>query len=588
MGPRRSERGQTLPLVALCVVTLMIAAALGIDIGQLAATNRRLQAVADLAAIDGARELTGTSCDDSYVLPTDPTNVPSNQYDHVARVVTASAARNDFVPVGEKTLGVELGFVTRDTNGVPSFNPLVGCGADVPDAVRVRAGDHTSFSFGTVIGHSGRTSNRFAVGNQEGTGEFTLGSSLVTMDASRSALLNPILSQALCRLGTPCTLNLSAAGYQGLIDSEITFGALASQLGFGTTSELLSTNLTIDQILTAAAVLADPTTTAGLNAQTALGTITTAVTGSGTIKLRDMVSAELANGNEAASTEVNLYQLVLATAAIANGTNAVTIPNTAVTIPGVSSITASISLIEAPITIGRRPGATATTKQFSMTINPVLSLTNQSLSGLTSVSATGSLPTTINAGAATGTLTRVRCGTDRGIDTTVSVAAATMATSGTLNLSLGTTPNKALLQSLVGSLGLVEGGKNITTKLSVSGTGATTAVGTTAVSFAYPGEFGPDGTQHVGNTTVGLDSLTYGSANLAMSVPLVSLLGISLGTTTVNLAVSPSAIVGLLDPVLSEIDQRLVKPLMELLGLDLGSADVWANSMQCGVPGLAG
>jgi len=589
----RNEQGQALPLFALCVVTLLVAAALSVDIGSLAATNRRLQGVADLAAIDGSRELTGTTCSDTYVLPTDASSTATSQYDHVARAAVASAGRNGFVMGGNKNMTIELGLVTRDLTGVPAFTALPNLCAQVPDSVRVRVGDRTGFSFASVIGQSGRISARAGVGTLEGLATFTLGSALATVDTSRSNLLNPILSQTICRLQPGgCNLTLTAAGYQGLIDSRITYGALATQLGFLTTSELLNANLTIDQILSAATLLADPTTTAGANAQTALSSLSTAVTATTTLKLLNLVTGDLANGNEAASAELNLFQLVMGTAAIANGTNAVSIPNTAVTIPYVSSITASVSLIEAPITIGNKAGAPGTTRQFSVTINPVINLNTAnlpglSLAGLNLGSVTGSLPTTISAGRATGTLTRVRCGADKGIDTTVAVEAAALAGSGSLNVGLSTSSNVPLLQGLVGPLGTVTGGNPITTTLTASGTGASTTVGTTPVSFTYPTGFGPSGSQHVGNTTVGLNNLVYGAASLSMSVPLVNVLGVSL-STTVSLAVSPSAIVALLAPVLTAIDNGLVKPLMDALGLDLGAADLTAQSIQCGVPTLAG
>jgi uncharacterized membrane protein len=587
---RRTEQGQTLPLVTLSLVALMIGAALSVDIGALAVTNRRLQAVADMAAIDGSRELTGTTCADTYVVPTDSPQVPSTQYDHVVKAVVASAKRNGFEAAGPKTLLVELGMVTRDGAGVPTFSPLPNLCNVVPDSVRVRTGDLTGFSFATVIGQSGRSTVRRAVGTLDGLAAFTLGSTMVSIDSTRATLLNPILSSTICRLQPGgCNLNLSAAGYNGLLGSYVTFGDLATQLGFGSTEELFDADVSIEDLLTASALLADPSTTAGADARTALASITAVMTAAGTVKLGEMVSADMANGNQAAGLGINLYQLVMGTAAIANGTNAVAIPNTSVTIPYVSNVTASISLIEAPVIIGYRAGATRTTKQISITINPTINLTSPVLSGLNLTSITGSLPITISGGTATGTLTRVRCGSNKGIDTSIQVNAASMTAGGTLNVSLNTSSNTSLLQSLVGLLGTVPGGRLITTTLTVSGSGVSTATGSTNVSFAYPDEFGPAGAMTVGNTTLGLDNLTYGNANLSMNVPLVNLLGISLGTTTVNLAVSPAAIVALLAPVMDAIDDQLVQPLMESLGLIVGAADVMANPpMVCGVPTLAG
>jgi Flp pilus assembly protein TadG len=55
----RSERGVTLPLVAMLTVALLGATALAVDIGRLAATRRQLQNAADAAALAGAARLPG-------------------------------------------------------------------------------------------------------------------------------------------------------------------------------------------------------------------------------------------------------------------------------------------------------------------------------------------------------------------------------------------------------------------------------------------------------------------------------------------------------------------------------------------------
>lgn len=563
MTRRRSQQGQTLPLVTLILITLMVAAALSVDIGSLTYTNRRLQAAADLAAIDGARSLTGTACDQ-------PAGSSSNQYDHVKDAVLISLTRNRFVVGGTKTLVFDLGAVDRTAaNGVPQFVPLVTCAAtDFPDAVRVRVGDRTAFSFAAVIGQDGRTTTREAFASRgdalDGEGSFSVGSALATLDSSRSGILNTVLSQSLCRAAPPppppCSVGLTAVGYNGLVASQVTLGDLAAQLGFGTTNELLTSNVTVDQLLQATAVVLSQDTIANAAAITALGSISTSVTGSQAIQLGSLVSADLLTGNEAADVALNVFELVTGTAAIANGTSAVSIPSFGVTIPGVTSVTASLSLIEPPITIGERPGATKQTKQLSLTVTPTLNLANVNIAGLPVASITGALPIVIQAGKATGTLTGVRCGDDKGIDTTVAVEAASINAASTLQLSvLG---------------GVASAG------LAITGTGASTTVNTTPLSFDFPTEFGSAGTQHLGNTTAGLGNLTYGAVTVTVGVR------VAIVTIPVTVTISASALAGILSPVLSQVDTLIVKPLMESLGLDLGAADVTATSLTCGKPRL--
>src|ERR1700683_49690 len=59
---RRDENGAVIVLVAIMIVALIGLAALAVDVGNLAYTQRRLQATADMAALAGALELSCTTC----------------------------------------------------------------------------------------------------------------------------------------------------------------------------------------------------------------------------------------------------------------------------------------------------------------------------------------------------------------------------------------------------------------------------------------------------------------------------------------------------------------------------------------------
>src|SRR5713101_3327400 len=58
---KRPQKGAVLPLVALCLTTLVVATALSVDIGRETAENRDLQKLADAVAIDTSRAVTGSS-----------------------------------------------------------------------------------------------------------------------------------------------------------------------------------------------------------------------------------------------------------------------------------------------------------------------------------------------------------------------------------------------------------------------------------------------------------------------------------------------------------------------------------------------
>src|SRR5580658_8334305 len=59
---RRDESGAVIVLVAIMIAALIGLAALAVDVGNLAYTQRRLQATADMAALAGAAEIACSSC----------------------------------------------------------------------------------------------------------------------------------------------------------------------------------------------------------------------------------------------------------------------------------------------------------------------------------------------------------------------------------------------------------------------------------------------------------------------------------------------------------------------------------------------
>src|SRR5579884_2117759 len=59
--PQRQRRGAVLVLVTVCLVILMMMLALAIDVGTIAVARSQCQAAADVAAMAGARIITGNS-----------------------------------------------------------------------------------------------------------------------------------------------------------------------------------------------------------------------------------------------------------------------------------------------------------------------------------------------------------------------------------------------------------------------------------------------------------------------------------------------------------------------------------------------
>jgi Putative Flp pilus-assembly TadE/G-like len=66
MRVRSFERGQVLPLVAICLALLMGFAGIAIDVGYLEYQQRQQQNATDAAAIGGAQQLVYSGCTNSY------------------------------------------------------------------------------------------------------------------------------------------------------------------------------------------------------------------------------------------------------------------------------------------------------------------------------------------------------------------------------------------------------------------------------------------------------------------------------------------------------------------------------------------
>jgi len=251
MRTKTDERGAALPLIALCVVVILLGSGFTIDLGSLAAKTRRLQALSDLIALDTAAELGGQTCTALYQRAGEST--PSSTMDHLRAAAVASSVRNGHVVAGTKTLVVEplvlerdtgpqsFGAVVRDSDGRPKFRSVSTCenptspdfGAK-PDAVRVFAGDRVNYGFSKVVGFSGANPTRRAISTDGSTnsltpqtpvtttppsspsttvppppddddddipqpqGAFILGSTALGMTSDNATLLNEILTVGFC------------------------------------------------------------------------------------------------------------------------------------------------------------------------------------------------------------------------------------------------------------------------------------------------------------------------------------------------------------------------------------------------------
>jgi hypothetical protein len=416
----------------------------------------------------------------------------------------------------------------------------------VPTAVQVIAANRTGYHFARVIGIDGQTSGRGAVAGRVSEGAFLLGSALATISTSQSTVYNllvrPVFETALCRGSTGCDVDIDVIGYGNLAGASLRLGDLAAEMGAGSADDVFDApSVTVGEFLAASATVLDRqgTTTADAAAAELLA-ISTELTTVSSVSMGDFVDATLGMGT-AANTYVDALTLMRIAASVANGTNAITVPAVSLGVPGVASIGIQLSAIEKPIVVIGPPSVSGTTTQAPITISVNLNLQVTPL-----VRVTGALSVTSAVASATGTLTTADCSDPPGINVDASAQAVNLTSSGTLQVRTAVP---------IANLG-------------VNGTGVATADPTTNLRFDYPDDYGI--TQRTGNTALGLNGIAYGN-------PTVTLLGI------LPLPLPLSTIMNAVQGTLGTVDTAVVTPLLDALGLNIGSAGVMAmHPLECG------
>jgi hypothetical protein len=267
----------------------------------------------------------------------------------------------------------------------------------------------------------------------------------------------------------------------------------------------------------------------------------------------------LALGTDGASgldADLNLYDLVTASAAAATGNHAIEIPQLAVNLGPVANVQSSLSVIE-PLKqgCGRKNdvGAVASSTQVELELSaadvsvPGLLRTNVSLSG------------TVSATSADGLLTDVRC----------DPAGLTVAVSdGLIDVDL-TLEVTVYARVLFVTIPVASG------PITIKGQKSSNRVAVVNIV----GDDYETGTR-VGNGSSGLPALTMDTSG-------VQLLGLPVGV--VLAPILDALTTGLVNPLVQALDTALVAPLLNSLGLDVSGADVFAvRTPKCGEPALRG
>ena len=341
-GPRQ-QHGAIGLMAAVTLGMVLLFMLLVVDSGRLYLEQRKLQRVADMAALEVVSR--GGNC----------------KLGTAKSYTEESAIRNSFTPVGLQSITPTCGTLTTNKEKIRVFEPSIDKSGDVIQVVAkttvptsVAGGLWSALSKGTFEFNTKLQATAVGAAPKPLLAQISIRSTLVTLKnddegKNKAAVLNAVFGALLGG-----KVNIGIGGWNGLINGEINLlkfmdkAIIELGLDAGDYNKLLSTKTTIAQLLaiTAAAANTNGSTadlTAGLN-----GLINTTTT----VKPIDVTLGELLNiatGTKSSGLDANLQlaQFIQAFLQIANTHNAIDL-DVPIILPGVANATLRMKVIEPP------------------------------------------------------------------------------------------------------------------------------------------------------------------------------------------------------------------------------------------------
>ncbi|MCP3750391.1 pilus assembly protein TadG-related protein [Pseudomonas sp. SBB6] len=554
------QRGAIGLIAALTLGMALLFVLMVIDTGRLFLEQRKLQRVADMAALEAVNGK-GTC------LPTGPS---------AQALATQAATRNDHAPGPDRSLQVECGSLQTGAASLRVFT----ADASKADAVRVTAGItlQTSIAAGirslvasATFDPSTRLSAQ-ATAAQPGPplARLNIRSTLLNIDSSRSAQLNALMGTL---LGSQ--VNLSLVQWQGLLQADVNLLnyldalAIKAQVSAGNYTELLGKTVNVGEALAVMATVAAQNNP--LVDVSGLTQLSVQAQNAGGIALGDLL--DIHNGGSSAGLDAKLQalQLVQGMVQLANSAHGgeVSLP---VNLLGLANISTRVKIIEPPqfSALGNPAKATTNPKDpeqiyvrtaqtrilIKVDLGPLLGGINL---GIIQVLPNPSLDLGLEVASASSHVTGYNCASAASKSLTVhNEAAAVKVLIGTIdsnNFFSSVKPVDAAPLVLLRVLGI-----NI-------GLGTNSPVFSQSETFTYlkPPELEQDSANHLLSSTNIVASVrnTLQSVELTPKVALVSLL-----LNTVS---------GLIGGLLGALLDPIINNLLMLLGIDLNQVVIGAN-----------
>lgn len=554
---------------------LVLSAAFVVDIGMARATRADVQAVADVVALDLAREIKNGKTQAQLATEGDWSN-PSS-------AVRRSAARNASTLGRDLKISVDWGSFSPDgwdTN------------TDPPTAVQVKVTSTSDHAF--AVG-SASSVGRSAVAVASSTACYKLGSFVAAVNSGDSTVLAP--------LNDLFGVNLDLVSYKALALANIRLSELAATPSIGSPQALLNGSIAYGTLIQAMITVLSKDS-ANSVAVSALNKILAVSPAFGSVNLGNVLHVA---PSDTAALDVAFNVLdIVGSARMSNGTHFIDVPNIQAGVPGVGfQFTGDLQLISAAQTACGAPNSEQSKAHNSQLDANIAvdfanlpSLNTAVLGTLQTAKASGLISAHI--GNADGQLVSppaIYCGSGTAADPhqmTVSVASLLSSYYLDIDVDVNGSIKTDLLQSLgLGGLlnnllGILLPAKvDIAVKVHLK-FGTTAQPNNSTVTVKIP----PNNTTPVQTgTSVYLDPATVVPSISAVTIggSAVPIANVTALTDPIVAALTTSSndfVQKTLTPLIDNLNNVLIGPVARMIGLRFGGADVYAVSAACGVPTL--
>ncbi|MFC6336816.1 hypothetical protein GIR22_19835 [Pseudomonas sp. CCM 7891] len=341
MSPRLEYSRQRGAIGLMAVGTLALALVcmlLVVDSGRLYLEKRKLQNVADMAALEAAG--LGGQCT--------PTNTATDY-------AKQNATRNGFTVVANDSsrgLVVDCGRLSTNASNIRVFS----ADASKNEAIRVVATHTLTTSLangvwnlfkGQALGNTTLTATAVAA-LAPPVASLTIQSTTIDVDSNKSVILNSLFGGLLGG-----SLNISAAGWNGLIASDISLLSYLNQLkvDLGLTavgySQVLGNTIHVSQLFQSAINVLDPTHTLGATVTIASLQALNVAAGTTQVVLGNVLQVVSGTDVSALAVNVKVFDLIEGFVQLANKTNGL-VASFPINLPGLAQITAKVQVLQPP------------------------------------------------------------------------------------------------------------------------------------------------------------------------------------------------------------------------------------------------